>query len=95
MQLLDSNIPQQLSILYNTTNTHNSLLVWLYHMLTALFTSYIHMNNIGAEPALQEEEEKQDNTISLYNNNKHKHLLFQRFTGNTADRIITRFSSTM
>ena len=37
VQLLDSNIPHQLSILYNTNNIESSSLAQLYHMLTALF----------------------------------------------------------
>ena len=75
VQLLDSNIPQQLSTLYNTINIHNSQLAQLYHMLTALFASYIYLNNTDAESMPQEEEEKHHNT-TFYHNNKHKHLLF-------------------
>ena len=36
-QLLDSNIPQQLSISYNATNIHNTQLAQLYNTLIALF----------------------------------------------------------
>ena len=74
-QLLDSNIPQQLSISYNPTNTHNTQLVQLYNTLIALFASYIHSNNIGAELSSLEEE-KDHNTNPFHNNNSCKHLHF-------------------
>ena len=75
VQLLDSNIPHQLSISYNSINIEISSLAQLYHTLTALFASYIHSNNIGAELELQEEEEQYHNTTA-FQNHKQKHLLF-------------------
>ena len=59
-QLLDSNIPNQLSISYNTTNIHNAQLTQLYNILTTLFASYINSNNIGADPPSPEEQEDHD-----------------------------------
>ena len=41
-QLLDSNIPQQLSISYNTTNIDNSLLAQLYTICLQDFFCFIH-----------------------------------------------------
>ena len=73
-QLLDSNIPHQLSISYNTTNTHNTQLAQLYNMLSTLFASYINSNNIGTKPPSLEEQEDQDINPFIYNS--HKHLLF-------------------
>ena len=59
-QLLDSNIPHQLSISYNTTNIHNVQLAQLYNMLSTPFSSYVNSSNIGADLPSLEEQEDQD-----------------------------------
>ena len=73
-QLLDSNIPHQLSISYNTTNTHIAQLAQLYNTFSTLFISYVNSNNIGTNPPSLEEQEYQDINPFIYN--LHKYLLF-------------------
>ena len=81
-QLLDFNIPHQLSIPYNTTNIHNAQLAQLYNMLTMLFTSYINSNNIGAD--LPSPEEQEDHDTKPFIDNSYKHLLYH----NTLQEIL-------